>query len=508
MLPWRSPNRLPDRRWLAVQKTKAGLPDRRRLAGEQEMKTDWGAGVLAAALIGGGLPLSVMATEPASQPDYYVKNRGYRTVPETDPPRYVRNLAKTGIESFRDLDWLDMGLEHRIRYEYRENDFRRKRQIGHDEPVLLRTRVYLGVRELLDPFRFVAEFQDSRSYNSGYTPDNRDVNEFELLQLFGELYFKDLLGQGRPASLRVGRQRLELLDRRLIADNEFRNTSNNFEGFRVKLGQLHNDWELDLLALQPVERLKYEFDRAFEDQWLYGAVASWRGWSDIITLQPYYLGFKQDSNNRKDSGKDQNIHSTGLRGYGIVGKTGLDYDFDVVYQFGRSNGGEQHDAWASALELGYTFEDVAWKPRISAFYGYGTGDEDPNDKIDNRFNALFGFNQPWSRNDYFSWDNMNAPKIRLEFTPYQDLQVDAGYNFYWLASDRDAWQRADLRDKTGQSGDFVGHEFDIRVRYKLTKHIATDISYAHFTPGDFPRNLGKTKDSNFFYLQVSFNAFE
>ncbi|MGZ8219381.1 alginate export family protein [Methylomagnum sp.] len=464
----------------------------------------------AAALAAGLLPAvaaSAATGGAGGTPDYYVQNRSYRTVPDTDPPRYVRNLSKTGIEAFKDSHWLDVGLDHRIRYEYRENDFRRTPQQGHDDPVLLRTRVYLGLKEILDPFRFVVEFEDARAYNSHYTRDNRDVNEFELIQLYGELYFKDALGPGRPISVRGGRQAFELLDRRLIANNEFRNTTNNFQGFRVKLGQPRNDWELDLLALQPIERLKYEFDRPFEEQWFYGAVASWRGWSDIITLQPYYLGFKQDSNTGQ-TGQDQNIHSTGLRGYGIVGRTGLDYDFDVVYQFGRSNGGEQHSAWASATELGYTFEDVAWKPRVSAFYGYGSGDHNPNDNKNQRFNPLFGFNQPWSRNDYFSWDNLHAPKARLEFSPHKDVRVDTGYNAYWLASDTDGWQRANLRDKTGESGSFLGHEFDVRVRYQLNPRIATELSYAYFAAGEFPRNLGKNKDSNFIYLQVSFNAFE
>jgi hypothetical protein len=450
---------------------------------------------------------SFAETESTDQPrDYYVKTRSYRTEPETDPPRYVYNASKTGIEDFKDIKWLDIGFEHRIRYEYREHDFRQTPQQGHDEPVLLRTRVYLGIREILDPFRAVVEFQDSRMYNSDYVPTDREVNEFELRQIYGELYFKDALGEGRPLSIRGGRQAFELLDRRLIAANEFRNTSNNFQGFRVKLGQQKNDWELDLLALQPIERLKYNFDRPFEEQWLYGAVASWRRWSDIITLQPYYLGFKQDTSNSNTS-KDQNIHSTGMRGYGIVGKTGVDYDFDAVYQFGRSNGHKQTDAFAYDVELGYTFEDLEWKPRVSAFYGYGTGDRNPSDNENQRFNPLFGFNQPWSRNDYFSWDNLHAPKVRLEFKPYKDLRIETGYNAYWLASDSDAWQRAKLQDPTGQSGDFLGHEFDIRLRYKLTSWLGLDTSYAYFSAGNFPRNLGKPLDSNFFYVQLMINPF-
>lgn len=458
-----------------------------------------------------GLILSIPATadsgKPEEIPNYFVQSRSYRTEPETEPPRYVRNLTKTGIEQFKNLDWVDFGFEHRIRYEYREDDFRTTPQETHD-PVLLRTRVYLGIKNRFDPFRFVVEFQDSRQYNDDeFSRTNREVNEFDLIQLYGELYFKDVLGKDRPISVRAGRQAFEVLDRRLIARNEFRNTTNNFEGFRVKLGQETNDWDLDLLALQPVERLKYSFDRPFEQQWFYGAIASWRRWSDIITLQPYYLGYKIDSNNQQTSG-DLDIHTTGLRGYGLVKGTGLDYDGNLVYQFGRSAGNQQHEAGAAAAEVGYTFEDLAWKPRFSAFYGYGSGDKNPNDNKNQTFNPLFGFNQPWSRNDYFSWDNLHTSKVRAEFTPFKDLRIDTGYNAFWLASDTAAWTRAELRDETGRSEDFLGHEFDIRIRYKLTPRIATELSYAYFAPGNFPRNLGKRDDSNFVYLQVAFYAFE
>ncbi|MGI9210857.1 MAG: alginate export family protein, partial [Methylococcaceae bacterium] len=240
-------------------------------------------------------------TSETNEKNHYVQNRSYRTVPTGDIPRYVRSLSQTGMDGTESIDWLDVGLDHRVRYEYRDMDFRRPTQKGLDEAVLLRTRAYLGVKNILDPLRFVAEFQDSRSYNSQYIPDNRDVNEFDLIQLYGELYFKDALGSNRPVSIKGGRMWLEYLDRRLIANNEFRNTTNNFQGVRIKLGQQTNDWEVDFLALQPIERLKYTFDRPVEQEWLYGTIANWRGWSDIVTVQPYYLGYRHDSSTVKDA---------------------------------------------------------------------------------------------------------------------------------------------------------------------------------------------------------------
>jgi Alginate export len=422
----------------------------------------------------------------ATAEDYYRKTLGYRSEPETDPPSYVRNLSKTQFEQFRDVEWLDVGLEHRTRYEYRENDYR-PTQTGNtsstdyrpdpDNLWLLRTRAYLGVHDILDPLRFAVEFQDSRSYNGLYERNVSDVNEFELIQGYAELYFKDLLGHDRPLSLRAGRQSLELLDRRLIGNNQFRNTTNNFEGFRVRLGKPQNDWDLDTFAFQPIERLKYNFDRADEHTWIYGGVLNIRRWSDFITIQPYFLGRKVNGDpfNPVNSTPitDKDVYAPGLRMYGLLGSSGFDFDADINKQFGRigvidKNTGrqimQQQDALGYSLELGYTFAH-AWKPRASLYYGYGTGDKNASDNTNQRFDSFYGFNQPWSRNDYFSWDNIITPKARIEFTPYKDVRVDAGYNAFLLQSETDAWNRANLRDKTGKSGSFLGHEFDIRLRH-------------------------------------------
>ncbi|MEQ1740525.1 MAG: alginate export family protein [Methyloglobulus sp.] len=471
----------------------------------------------------------------ANAEDYYRKTLGYRVEPETDPPSYVRNLSKTQFEQFRDVEWLDVGLEHRTRYEYRENDYR-PTPTGNNSSTdfrpdpdnlwLLRTRAYLGVHDILDPLRFAVEFQDSRSYNGLYERNVSDVNEFELIQGYAELYFKDLLGHNRPLSIRAGRQHLELLDRRLIGNNQFRNTTNNFEGFRVRFGKKQNDWDLDTFAFQPIERLKYDFDRPDEDTWIYGGVLSLKQWSDYITIQPYFIGRKQNgdptnpvSANRKP---DLDIYAPGLRVYGLIGESGFDFDADINKQFGRSGVidkktglqvMQQHDALAYSLELGYTF-DLSWKPRASLYYGYGTGDKNSSDSANQRFDSFYGFNQPWSRNDYFSWDNIITPKARIEFTPYKDVRVDAGYNAFLLQSETDAWNRANLKDKSGKSGSFLGHEFDVRMRHKLNPYVDWSLSYARFEPGSFTRSFNDPVDgpftdraSNFFFFEVSLNAF-
>lgn len=468
----------------------------------------------------------------ANAEDYYKKTKGYRVEPEPDPPSYVRNLSKTQFEQFRDVKWLDVGLDFRTRYEYRENDYRPTGSTFKTDPDnlwLLRTRAYVGVKDILDPLRFAVEFEDARSYNSLYTKTDADVNEFELIQGYAELYFNNALGQNRPLSIRAGRQSLELLDRRLIGNNQFRNTTNNFEGFRVHFGKQQNNWDLDTFALQPVERLKYDFDRPDEDTWIYGGVLSIRQWSNFVTIQPYFLGRKVNGDPTNsinaDRKADSDIYAPGLRVYGLFGSSGFDFDTNVNEQFGRfgsltgtnaknySQALRQQDALAYSLELGYTF-DHDWKPRASVYYGFGTGDKNSGDNINQRFDTFYGFNQPWSRNDYFSWDNVHAPKARLEFTPYKEVRIDTGYNAYWQESETGGWNRTGLRDATGQSGNFLGHEFDIRMRHQLNPYVDWSLSYARFNPGDFTKNISAktvnaqgTEASNFFYFEMNLNAF-
>lgn len=436
---------------------------------------------------------------------YHQRSNSYATNPDSDPPRYVRQLSDIGIEAFKDVTWLDIGLEHRTRYEWRNNDIRRI-EGGEDNPFFLRNRAWIGIKNILDPFRFAVEFQDSRVYNNKHAITDQERNEFDLLNAYGELNFKKALGaddrgNDRPIRFRVGRMAYETTDRRFIARNEWRNTTNTFEGFRLNLGKEANDWELDLFGMQPVRRLQTKFDEANDHLWFFGAIGTLRRWSDIATLQAYYMGQKQtaDPNGFTATNRlDRQIHMPGFR---IYGKAAHYFDFDVSYnhQLGFS-GPSRVDAHGYTIEVGKTF-DHAWKPRVGLFYGYATGDKNPNDGVDNRFDRFFGFARPWSADHYVIYENLKAPKIRFEIQPTQKLGFELGYGGYWLASKTD--RMFDIldgnisntvrdpgfnRDRTGQSGDFAGHAFEGRIRYQPTPRINTILGYTHFTAGEFVKN--------------------
>lgn len=504
---------------------------------------------------------------------YYKSTRAYRLEPEPDVPPYVLNLAKTYPE-FRNIDWLNVGLDSRVRFEDRENSYlprtndsgfgpTNQRMYYPYTPFLARSRLYLGVKDVLDPLRFVFEFQDSRAYDSLYSLQGQDVNQTELIQGFAELYLKDALGkdpkgQGRAISIRAGRMAFEVGSRRLISRNEFRNTTNNFEGFRLLLGEHQNDVDLDSFLMRPVIRYPNTWDRPEWNNWIYGSFLSIRNISPYFTLQPYFVGRHQYGDPLSSSGAfkvKRDTQAPGMRIYGNYNN--FDWDLDVMKQFGTIGtisttypdvwgytnisspfGGyaqtKQHDAIAYGFEAGYTFADHPWKPRLSGVFIYGSGNKSPWSSANNNVDTFYGFNQPFSRNDYIGWNNVKDPKIRVEFEPFKNTKIDTAFSAYWLASAAAAWDRVDLYAPLGNRGTFIGTEWDFRVRQKLSQYVNISASYARFWPGSFassfapptaqqwpptawpggtvPGQTGSTngitgKPSNFFYFEATANAF-
>ncbi len=443
-------------------------------------------------------------TAPAPKPkSYYRAPSSYSTTRDPDVPKYAKPAPKTGASFLRDAHWLDIGLDYRLRAEYRDGDIRRDAP-AIDEPLLHRTRGYIGIRDILDPFRFAFEFQDSRRTNGEFPKDNRDFNDWEPIRLYAELYFDDLLpadpaGNPRPLSLRYGIHNFELLDRRLIGNNQWRNTANTFQGFRGAIGEDANNWSIDLFALQPLNREISSIDTPVEGRWIYGAVGHWREWSDIVTIEPFYLAMDQD---RTAKTARKTLHSPGLRAYGVIGKSGFDFDGSIIRQFGQ-NGTRDIDAWGGNIELGYKI-DAPWKPRISAFYGYASGDKNPADGEDNRFERFYGFGRPWSANDYIVFENIEALKLRVELQPHEKLRTDFGFSWYTLASARDRFAGNDRNiDRTGKSGTDVGTEFDIRARWQIHPRVEAILGYSHFWGGDFTTKAIRPGDTDFFYLELT-----
>jgi len=493
------------------------------------LKRNWNNGEHSIAVYGRLLPsfpllallLAGAAAHAADAPrSFYVEPGTYGTQRETDPPAYVKNVG-TALKK-DSLNWLDAGVEYRTRYEWRDDDIRRPDANDLDKPLLLRARAWVGIKEVFDPLRFAFELTDSRERATHYTPDNRDVNKMEFIQGYAELHFDNVLGadprgNARPLTIRAGRMAFEALDRRLVARNEWRNTTNSFEGLRVQLGSDNNDWALEAWSLHPLTRLLEDVDKPNLDVRFDAVIAHWRPWSPAITLEPHFVRLQQEAT-AATAFRARDILAPALRVYGRLMATAVNYDVSLMEQHG-SDGGQRVDGESLTAEIGYSWNSHPWKPRVSAFYGYASGDENPIDNRNDRFERFFGFARPWSADDYVIFENVRAPKLKVELQPLNGVRVDAGYNWFRLASTTDRFNNllggtAANRDRSGKSGSDMGQSWDVRVRFSPLKHVQATLGYSSFLHGNFTqeRQLAATSstvdDSDFFYAEMVWRWFE
>jgi hypothetical protein len=139
-------------------------------------------------------------------------------------------------------DWIDLGLENRTRFESYDHPWRASQVMGDgrtDPQIALRSRLRFGLGGN-GPFRLLFEGQDARAYlnkDPGDFRDNTTVNEFDVLQPFGSFTANNVFGSGWRTDVHVGRMTMDFGHRRLIARNDFRNTSNAFDGLHWQLSQ-------------------------------------------------------------------------------------------------------------------------------------------------------------------------------------------------------------------------------------------------------------------------------
>ncbi|RZA11466.1 MAG: hypothetical protein EOP93_23400, partial [Lysobacteraceae bacterium] len=63
--------------------------------------------------------------------------------------------------------------------------------------------------------------------------------------------------------------------------------------------------------------------------------------------------------------------------------------------------------------------------------------------------------------------NIMTPGLRVEVAPGKRVDAFAVYRAMWLADRTDAFSTTNVRDSSGRSGRFAGHQLETRVRYWL-----------------------------------------
>ena len=205
--------------------------------------------------------------------------------------------------------------------------------------------------------------------------------------------------------------------------------------------------------------------------------------------------------------KEREYHTFGLRGFRPEQAVGVDYEIELIGQFG-DNDDRDHSAIAAHAELGYTL-DLPWSPRLLGQFDYASGTSNPNGSESHSFDYLFGARR-WDlavTGIYgpFRRSNILSPGVRLIVSPLPKFKAEIKFRYWELAKARDDFVGTGLQDPTGAAGRHLGEDVELRVRWRPTPWLDLDVGYDHWFKGSYldrVPNVPSTKDSDFFYAST------
>lgn len=423
-------------------------------------------------------------------------------------------------------DWFSLNGTYRLRYETLDNPYRAG-ATGSDE--ILVQRFLLNARVTLRSFYADVELEDSRQWlaDSGTALGTDSVNTLEPLQALVGMRFDDVFTKDDRLDVSAGRMTLNLGGRRLVARNSFRNTINAFTGVNAQW-QRQGGLELHAFYVEPVQRKPadlpslldndQELDTESSDVSLWGVFGAAPDVFEGVKGEAYFYGFRS-RDHVGIAAADRDIYTPGFRLFKAAAAESWDFETEAAYQFGTSRASTsasdsndlQHRAEFAHGEVGYTWK-ARMSPRLELSYDYASGDDDPTDNENNRFDTLYGARRfdfgPTGIYGAFARSNISTPGVRLEAKPVpKKLDAMFGYRAVWLASDRDQYTTARLQDPSGASGSFVGHQIEAQLTYTaLPGNVALELGGAYLIHGRFLEeapNAPDEGDTTYIYMAAT-----
>lgn len=424
--------------------------------------------------------------------------------------------------------WLKLEGETRLRYEALDGQFRAG-GAGGDQ--LLAARTLLLAEADGGPVAVGLELQDSRGAldDSGTPLSTSIINPLDVLQAYLRFDLDGAFGT-KAASLKLGRQTLDIGSRRVIERVDMANAIFSYTGAYWRSVSQGGD-EFHAVAFVPVGRQPADRDSLGEDQ-LSADEEQWGrfGWgvhyraADVlgaaapdIWAEAYVYGL-QERDTRANPTPNRDYVQPGFRIYRAPKAGRWDLEIEAARRTGSrratSSAADEADLDVSAAfataTLGYTF-DHPWRPRAALDHYYASGDEDPTDGRFDQFERLFGSRRTDLGNTGIHGPltpaNLSAPGARVEIAPGKRFDARLAYKAAYLAEARDQWVIARVQDRSGQSGRFIGHTLDARVRAWLRPDsLRLEIGASALITGRFAEeapNAARQGDTLFGYIQAT-----
>nr|WP_277978930.1 alginate export family protein [Sphingomonas phyllosphaerae] len=236
----------------------------------------------------------------------------------------------------------------------------------------------------------MGELWDSRVYgdNAGTPLSTGEVNTLELVQAYAEWKPTSAFGRGTAATIQAGRLLLNLGSRRLVAADDYRNTTNGYTGVRADLAW-RGGWRSTAIYVLPQQRRPDDVpslrrnsvapDREGFSLVLWGGLLSRSKTIGRATAETSF--FHRGGRDRPGRPtRDRSLNTGALRIIADPIAGGVDYEVEGIVQRGGISTGlaataprQDGAAWFVHGDIGYTFQG-GWKPRVAVEYDQASGD--------------------------------------------------------------------------------------------------------------------------------------
>ena len=243
-----------------------------------------------------------------------------------------------------------------------------------------------------------------------------------------------------------------------------------------------------------------------------------------IRFEPYLLNIDRKDVTYVQGTADENRYTMGALAQGDLGSTGLDFEAEGIYQYGRYETPFDRgiiNAYAWVTKVGYRFRNVKFFPRPSISLEYSSGDSDPDDTSLGTFDPLYplawsfyGFHAAFDRKNFVAggFHLEGAHKTTYFRTSYFPIMWRAQVNDGVYNSFNEIARRPDFQSRGGNFPDLasasreIGQQIDFGFFWQATRHVQFYATYLHFFAGKFYQDTqtAKPRDMNGVMLLTEF----
>jgi hypothetical protein len=427
---------------------------------------------------------------------------------------------------------LDISGEQRTRIETLDGQFRPALD-ARDLTLSLRTNVSFSAA--WPRVRAVAEIMDSRAElnDRGSFLSTSVVNSLEPIQAF----FAWSSERGKSESptvnpavsraeragsaLTAGRMTIDLGSRRLVGRSRFRNTVNTFTGLDWTWRGLRGE-SVRAFIVSPTTRLPGSRAALLENAQRLDGSAHHTELSALFYERPVHAlddrlelyALRLDANEKDDA---RNLTTVGARLRRPASRGSWHYEIEAAAQSGSTKPGGAiggvtlaQSAHLVHADVGFAFAG-AWSPDLTVLYDYATGDADPDDGRDGRFDTLYGARAfdygPTGIYGPFARSNLDTPGVRVTLSPGKRWRSMAEYRVLRLAEARDSWVGVGLLDASGASGRVLGRQIDARLSWDaIENRLGLETGFAYFSKGRFVDRTAPARSGPSTYLYAALTA--